>query len=114
MIDWEWAAPGTRRRDLSHAVWQWLNLGEDGPSPVEQSRRLRVVLEAYGDSGDHIIDDILDRQADWIRLADGVAATQNEYAGRSPGHWTGVASWVRQERAWLLRYRAVIDKQLGS
>jgi thiamine kinase-like enzyme len=114
MIDWEWAAPGTRRRDLANAIWQWLNLGEDGPSATEQGRRMREVLRAYGDPGDSIVEDILDRQGEWIRLADAAITAGREYASRSPEHWTQIAAWVRRERAWLIRHRTVIEERLGQ
>jgi Phosphotransferase enzyme family len=113
MIDWEWAAPGTRRHDLGHAIWQWLNLDDDGPNVAEQTRRLRLVLDAYGlEKRDGIVDDILKRQAEWIETADTAVKTGNDFAGRSTEHWTQTRSWVARERRWLLENRPPIEAGL--
>jgi thiamine kinase-like enzyme len=113
MIDWEWAAPGTRRHDLGHAIWQWLNLGVDGPNVAEQTRRLRIVLDAYGlEKRDGIVDDILKRQAEWIETADAAAKAGNDFAGRSPEHWRQTRNWVAREHGWLLENRPPIDAGL--
>jgi hypothetical protein len=71
------------------------------------------VLQAYGEPAGGIVEDILDRQDEWIRLADAAFTTGHEYADRSPEHWSQVAAWVRQERTWLIRNRTVIEERLG-
>jgi hypothetical protein len=114
IIDWEWAAPGTRRQDLGHAIWQWLNLGVDRPDVAEQTRRLRLVLDAYGlEQRDGIVDDILKRQTEWIEVADAAVKTGNDFAGRSPEHWEKTRSWVAREHRWLLENRPSIETGLA-
>jgi hypothetical protein len=113
IIDWEWAAPGTRRHDLGHAIWQWLNLGFDGPNVAEQTRRLGLVLDAYGlEQRDGIVDDILSRQAEWIEAADTAVKTGSGFAGRSPEYWVQTRSWVVSERRWLLENRPRLETGL--
>lgn len=48
LIDFDHAAPGNRLDDLGYALFLWLNLGTDGPSPSEQARRISVFCDAYG------------------------------------------------------------------
>jgi hypothetical protein len=113
IIDWEWAAPGTRRHDLAHATWQWLNLGEDGPPAAEQARRMRLVVATYGlPTLEGIIDNILFRQDEWLRIATRAVTDNREFAGRSPAHWSEVKGWVERERGWLLAHRRAIEAAL--
>ncbi|MGH8994960.1 MAG: phosphotransferase [Acidimicrobiales bacterium] len=55
LIDWDLAGPGTVRSELAFVAWQWVPL--HGPlvtqmlgwtSPPARSRRLRILLDAYG------------------------------------------------------------------
>jgi len=48
IIDYDYAAPGTRLDDLGYAVWKHLNLGLVELPPGEQSRRLRLMSSEYG------------------------------------------------------------------
>jgi Phosphotransferase enzyme family len=48
LIDFDNAAPGRRLDDVGYALFLWLNLGTDGPAPVEQARRVAVFCKAYG------------------------------------------------------------------
>jgi aminoglycoside phosphotransferase (APT) family kinase protein len=48
LIDFDTAAPGARVGDLGYALFLWLNLGTDGPSPGDQARRVSVFCNAYG------------------------------------------------------------------
>lgn len=48
MIDFDMAAPGARLWDLAYSAMSWLNLANPGYAPAEQSRRLAVMLRAYG------------------------------------------------------------------
>lgn len=60
-IDFDVAAPGTRRRDLSYAVWMWCQLGEEDEryTAKEQARRIKLMCNAYGLINKHdFIDDI--------------------------------------------------------
>jgi Ser/Thr protein kinase RdoA (MazF antagonist) len=47
LIDFDNAAPGTRLDDLGYALFLWLNIGTDGPSPAEQARRITIFCDAY-------------------------------------------------------------------
>jgi hypothetical protein len=52
VIDFDAAAPGPRLRDLGYAIFLWLNLGDDGPAPDEQARRITLFGDAYGAAKD--------------------------------------------------------------
>lgn len=102
IIDWEFAAPGTRRRDLAHALWQWLNIGADGP-PVERlGAMVRRMLAAYGpvNIGD-LVADIRLREVEWLELATVAAGSGSPTLNRSPQHWAAAATWVQRELTWL-------------
>jgi hypothetical protein len=82
IIDWEFATPGSRRRDLGHALWQWLNVGPHGP-PIDQlATTVNQMLEAYGpvDAFD-VVDEIRVRQVEWLSLA-GEAARSSDITPR--------------------------------
>lgn len=82
IIDFDAAAPGERLQDLGMALFLWLNLGTDGPAPVEQGRRIGVFCRAYGvEPSQEVVDAIVDavrakveelraewwqRQLDWL------------------------------------------------
>ncbi len=94
LIDFDTAAPGTRRMDLGYAAWGWLDLGDPDMdiTPEEQRRRLRLFAAAYGNdiSATSIKEAIVDRQQ-WL-------AAEGEHTGR-----TAMAQWARHCRAWTLR-----------
>jgi Phosphotransferase enzyme family len=48
IIDFDAAEPGTRAHDLGYAAWLWLNIGSSEIAPIEQKRRLRLFVAAYG------------------------------------------------------------------
>ena len=65
IIDFDAAQPGTRLHDLGYAAWLWLDIGSDGISAAEQSRRLNIFSAAYGFSSSNdsaLIANILVRQ----------------------------------------------------
>lgn len=58
-IDWDLSGPGAATSDLAFVAWQWVPLhgpfvasllgwDEAGTEPAERSRRLRLLLDAYG------------------------------------------------------------------
>src|SRR6266511_2909005 len=79
LIDFDTAAPGTRRMDLGYAAWGWLDLGDPDMDikPEEQRRRLRLFAAAYGNdiSATSIKEAIVDRQQ-WL-------AAEGEHTGRT-------------------------------
>jgi Ser/Thr protein kinase RdoA (MazF antagonist) len=102
VIDWEWAAPGSRQRDLAHAIWQWLNLGPDGPSVDDQAHMIRRVLGAYGFPTDvSILTEIEAREVEWLNLAATAARADADTFDRTPAHWADTAAWVTGELDWL-------------
>lgn len=94
LIDFDEAAPGSRIRDVSYALWCWLNLGDDHISPREQARRIRLFCDEYGlMRRDNLVPEIIQRQGEIhaMRMAKG----HDELAVR-----------VANERAWLQRHAA--------
>ncbi|MDQ3855142.1 MAG: phosphotransferase, partial [Chloroflexota bacterium] len=61
-IDWDLAAPGTRKWDLAHALWRFVPLYEDWGSPEAQGRRLRLFCDAYGLGERRGLLDIIERR----------------------------------------------------
>lgn len=47
-IDWDGAAPGSRRFDLATAIWSFVPVGEGNGPIALQARRLRLMCDAYG------------------------------------------------------------------
>ena len=93
IIDFDAAAPGSRREDLGYAVFLWLNLGTDGPEPREQARRITLFCTAYGIAADlQAIDAILEA------VASNVARLELEDR-------QGDAEWWRAQLQWLQRHR---------
>ncbi len=89
LIDFDEAAPGSRVRDVSYAVWCWLNLGDERFPPAEQARRMRLFCDAYG-------------LANRDNLLTEIAARQQEIHDKhvSNGHHDRAATVVK-EHAWL-------------
>jgi Ser/Thr protein kinase RdoA (MazF antagonist) len=72
LIDFDHAAPGDRLRDVAYAGWLWTLSADDGPPPIEQARRLRLMAEAYGLSATGgLVDAVLRRQEE--NLAEALA-----------------------------------------
>jgi aminoglycoside phosphotransferase (APT) family kinase protein len=91
LIDFDTAAPGTRRMDLAYAAWLWLDLGNPEIAAAEQRRRLELFVTAYGIgfSAASIKEAILTRQQ--------MLAAEGEYTGRSE-----IAEWARASRTWTM------------
>jgi Ser/Thr protein kinase RdoA (MazF antagonist) len=97
LIDFDEAAPGSRLRDVSYAVWCWLNLGDIGISLAEQTRRIRLFCCEYGlVQRGPLIAEIIERQGEIhaMRMA--------------KGHYE-LAARVAHQRAWLQRHVAEFD-----
>ena len=115
LIDWEFAAPGSRRRDLAHGLWQWLNLGADGPPFVVQPERIRRVLRSYGLSDtDWIVPEIRAREAEWLEFALRAAVAGHDTMHRTPAHWSSAAAWVSRELAWLDEHADTLASALSE
>jgi hypothetical protein len=96
IIDFDAAEPGTRLQDIGYAIFLWLNLGTDGPSPREQARRIKLFCKAYGvQANAHVIDAILDAVASNIERLnlDGRLADVE--------WWQGQLNWLAEHRAEL-------------
>lgn len=92
IIDFDAAAPGTRRMDVAYAAWGWLDLGNAEIAAAEQHRRLGLFLKAYEPALDvgSVKRAILDRQE--------MLAAEGECTGRP-----GMAQWAHACRAWTLQ-----------
>lgn len=112
IIDWEFSAPGTRLRDLGHAVWQWVNVGPYGPSLEAQAALIREVLDAYGTDTKDIVDAMLAREREWLELASRGAAEAAPTLQRSPDHWAATAAWVEAELRWLTGHGVELSRLL--
>ncbi len=100
LIDFDEAAPGSRMRDISYAVWCWLNLGNARISPEQQARRMRVFCDAYDLAiRDDLLAEIFERQRE-------IHAKHTAYGDMER------AAGVATERAWLQRHGAFL--QSGS
>jgi Phosphotransferase enzyme family len=94
LIDFDTAAPGPRLKDVSYAVWTWLNLGDARVSPAEQVRRIRLFYDEYGPvDRDRLIPEILERQAEIHAMR--IARGDDDLADR-----------VAAQRAWVQRHAA--------
>jgi aminoglycoside phosphotransferase (APT) family kinase protein len=92
LIDFDTAAPGTRRYDIGYAIWGWLDLGTPEIEAAEQRRRLALFLDAYGRGLDQaeVIAATLERQR--------VIIAQGERTGNhAMAKWAaGCLAWTRQ------------------
>lgn len=96
LIDFDNAAPGTRLEDLGYALFLWLNLGTDGPSPGEQARRIRVFCGAYGvGAGPEVVDA--------VRAAVAVNVERLREVGRDAD-----VEWWRAQLRWLDEQNATL------
>ena len=113
MIDWEFAAPGTRMHDLAHAIWQWVNIGPAGPPVSEQAALIRQVLRAYGVAGEaEIVDAMRQRQSEWLSFARWAGTAMKPTCGRSPNHWVETAAWVDEELRWLTDHADALHREI--
>jgi hypothetical protein len=58
IIDWDGTAPGTRLRNLADFLWAFVHPGVYGEGDPA-TRKLRVAVDAYGWSGDGLVDSML-------------------------------------------------------
>ena len=89
LIDFDRAGPGSRAEDVGYAAWLWLDLGDEGLRFVEQYRRLKLFLAAYGEGVDDPVAAILAAQR---RLA------LDERAQEATREWAGACE------SWTLRH----------
>lgn len=92
MIDFDAAAPGLRAHDLGYAAWLWLDIGAPGLSAMEQQRRLRGFIGAYGNM-DHarVLRSMMQRQEHLIEI------------GRLKGQ-TAMSEWAATCLEWTQRH----------
>ena len=94
LIDWDDAAPGTRLRDLSNAIYNYVDVSHwANQTAGEQARRIRLVCAAY--RWDDPIAIVNDFEADLQQ-----ALHNHEQAGR-----TGAVKVFQEEVSWM-RLRA--------
>jgi hypothetical protein len=99
LIDFDAAAPGTRVRDVGYALFTWLNLGTDGPDVLEQVRRARIFLDAYGlEDRTNIVDAIMEVQREGIERLERFRDPVKPHA---QGWWAAQLAWVERHRAEL-------------
>lgn len=89
LIDFDAAAPGTRRSDLGYAAWLWLDLGNPDIAAAEQRRRLRLFADAY----DLTLDTVSVKQA--ILYRQQILTVEGLATGK-----TAMARWARDCRNW--------------
>jgi hypothetical protein len=92
-IDFDTSSPGKRAHDLGYAAWLWLNIGNEEWSAVEQKRRLKMFLGAYGPKPDEadVVNSMLERQS--ILIADGARAGN-----------LGMRDWAKECQRWTLEH----------
>ena len=95
LIDFDAACPGTRAFDLGYAVWLWLDWGNLDWSAIDQLRRLRLFLAAYGrgPTESEVVSMAIRRQA--IVMAEGHRAANQS-----------MVEWARKSREWTLSHLA--------
>jgi Ser/Thr protein kinase RdoA (MazF antagonist) len=109
LIDFDYAAPGSRRRDLAYAAWFFLRLGPNGLPAGDQARRLRLMVEAYGrNAGDpgQLIDALAACQDAMLKEALRRSTQAGDQAD-SP-----LVAWLRGDLAWLRTHRNMLIRAL--
>lgn len=67
-IDFDCARPASRAFDLGYAAWKFLYIGEDKYEAKEQYRKIKLLVEAYGDIDiKQVFENILIRQSRFIQ-----------------------------------------------
>lgn len=119
LIDWDFAAPGTRLWDVAYALWrfvprygdEWSKTFAGRASARERARRMRLFCDAYGLEGRAGLLDAIERRQ---RVAYATIAAWGE-AG-VPGFaemWTGDrAAGLLADLAYLRRHRRVLSAAL--
>jgi hypothetical protein len=93
LIDFDAAAPGARLDDVANGLFLWLSLGDDGPAPPEQGRRIGVFCAAYGIAHD---EELVGGTVEWLRGA----VTRVPPAARP--WWEAQLAWTIEHRDALL------------
>ena len=102
IIDFDAAAPGERLEDVGMALFLWLNLGADGPQPVEQARRIGLFCRAYGVEPTREVVDA---------ITDAVRANVEQLRAESR---TVNADWWQEQLDWLMQQREELTKALRA
>ena len=106
IIDYDSAAPGSRKFDIGYAAWTWLNLGDLNLDPKSAGRRLAIFLSAYGGhSPSDPIGAILDAQ-DRIRT--------RSCEGDTPRIAKRIVAWASNSKAWVMRNRQALEQGFGG
>ena len=107
-IDFDAATPGPHLRDLSYAVWLWLDIGNDEINAREQSRRLRLFCVAYGERATpEFVEAIVRRQNEVAsEIAASVDFTDKQ---RSAG-----AVWAEHCHEWTMQNRNSLSSGFDS
>jgi aminoglycoside phosphotransferase (APT) family kinase protein len=93
IIDFDAASPGVRLQDIGYAIFLWLNLGADVPSPDEQARRIELFCDAYGvELGGQVIEAVV------------AAVTANIERLKVDGRLEDV-EWWKAQLNWLTAHR---------
>jgi hypothetical protein len=98
-IDFDAARVGSRRDDVGHAAWLWLDLGNEDLDPVRQGQRLDEFVTAYGK----------------LDLADAVPAVvdaQKELSQR-PGAPPATQGWAGRCLCWSIQNRVALEAGLA-
>ncbi len=96
-IDFDAAAPGTRAADLAYAVWMWCCLGEEEIDPKEQSRRMKLMLDAYGfDQRQDFIEKIIEIQRKQIEMY-----KLRVEEGLHHHNWINAINWTNKCIEWI-------------
>lgn len=113
-IDWDSAAPGSRLSDLAYLGWTWCVQSTGGVPVTDQARRLRAVLDAYGDvDGEDLLAAVAASQ---LRMA-GIAAARlaaPPLCAAERAHWTATLRWARSDRDLLARHLPIFRRALGG
>jgi hypothetical protein len=115
LVDWDFAAPGSREWDVAYALWRYVPLYEDAawlqrhgePLPPDKPRRLRIFCDAYGLEDRSGIVDLVRRRVqvlyDSVRTwgEAGVGEYAHIWADTRGRQWLGTIDFIDREReAW--------------
>lgn len=101
VIDFDTAAPGPRIRDISYALWCWLDLSRSSRPIGETADRMRLMCDAYGlVDRSMILEEITKRQVEVQR--------QHALAGRLER-----AKAIDNHMAWLGQHKAALQAALN-
>lgn len=113
LIDWEAAAPGPRAWDLGFAAWRWVPFWPEKrcraaglpTGTAEQSRRLRLLLSAYGLEPDlAFVRTAITRMQQFLDHLSALAAAGSEWEVQLANR--GLLSDLKDEIGWVERHAA--------